>query len=63
MGKMSSTQRYAIGLALMCFSGLMAVWSGATAKDTGNPLLWIFCGVFSLMVVVILSFMSNLEAR
>lgn len=63
MGQLTGTQRFAIGLLLMCFAGLMAVWSGGTAIRTGNPLLWVFCGAFCLMIVVIMSFITSKEVR
>jgi hypothetical protein len=56
-------QKFAIGLVLMCGSALMAVWSGRSAFDTGNPLLWVFCGAFCLMVVVVLKFITSSEVR
>jgi hypothetical protein len=63
MGQLTGTQRFAIGLVLMCGSALMAVWSGRTAFDTGNPLLLVFCGAFCLMIVVILKFITSKEVR
>jgi len=41
----------------------MALWAGVSARETGQVVLWVFCGVFALMIVVILSFISNLEDK
>ena len=58
---MTNNQKYGMGMVLMCFSALMAVWTGVVAKDTGNLILWVFAGAFGLMIVLIFSYITNME--